>query len=425
MTTVEIILTVLVIILTGGGVFSAYKWFYWKRYCDLFLTPTKNAEKDITAHQEQELIARLEDYKSQAAEYKTDLHDMLNELGHRQQQLDLLAEQKLQLQTTINNNANTIIHQNKNIVSSQNTINDCNTTISTCRETIKKLQESIKSFQERELAAHENYDKYVNDHDCKMQALADQYKLENDKLTSQYKVESEKLNNLYKVENDKINNCRIQLEQMEKEVEDKTNRLKLLTSDELVLNSKMAELGRLIEEQKSLYENSVIAVAQKELENSKGIIELSDNDKKVLSLINDIIMNYPSMSEDLRRIAWSKIWLPKMQEVASGANGVSGIYKLSVVGNEACCYVGQATDIKVRWYQHAKKMVGIEKSGNERLYCKVGNSPSAVRWEIIDVVPEDINKVDQGKWLNEHERYWIDFYGCCTEIGLNKKIGIN
>lgn len=70
-------------------------------------------------------------------------------------------------------------------------------------------------------------------------------------------------------------------------------------------------------------------------------------------------------------------------------------------------------------------MVGIEKSGNERLYCKVGNSPSAVRWEIIDVVPEDINKVDQGKWLNEHEHYWIDFYGCCTEIGLNKKVGIN
>lgn len=420
MTTVEIILTVLVIILTGGGVFSAYKWFYWKRYCDLFLTPTKNAENDITAHQEQELIARLEDYKSQAAEYKTDLHDMLNELGHRQEQLDLLAEQKLQLQTTINNNANTIIHQNKNIVHSQNTINDCNITI-------KQLQESIRSFQERELAAHENYDKYVNDyqayvneHDSKMQALA----VENDKLANQYKIESEKLNTLYKVENDKINNCRIQLEQMEKEVEDKTNQLKLLTSDELVLNSKMAELGRLIEEQKSLYENSVIAVAQKELENSKGIIELSNNDKKVLSLINDIIMNYPSMSEDLRRIAWSKIWLPKMQEVASGANGVSGIYKLSVIGSEACCYVGQATDIKTRWYNHAKKMVGIEKSGNERLYNKV-NSPSAVRWEIIDVVPEDINKVDQGKWLNEHERYWIDFYGCCTEIGLNKKVGIN
>lgn len=418
MTTLEIILTVLVIILTGGGLFSAYKWWRWKRYHTI-----NNIKNDITAHQEQELIARLEDYKNQAA----NLHDMLNELGHRQEQLDLLAEQKLQLQTTINNNANTIIHQNKNITHSQNTINDCNITISTCRETIKQLQESIRSFQERELAAREKYNKYVNDyqayvneHDSKMQALADQWKEENDRLTSQYKIESERLNTLYKVENDKINNCRLQLEQMEKEVEDKTNKLNMLNSDELVLNSKMAELSRLIEEQKTLYENSVIAVAQKEMESLRGIIELSDNDKKVLSLINDIIMNYPSMSEDLRRLSWSKIWLPKMQEVTSGASGVSGIYKLSVVGNEACCYVGQATDIKVRWYNHAKKMVGIEKSGNERLYCKV-KSPSAVRWEIIDVMPKDINKVDQGKWLDEHERYWIDFYGCCTEIGLNKK----
>ena len=45
-----------------------------------------------------------------------------------------------------------------------------------------------------------------------------------------------------------------------------------------------------------------------------------------------------------------------------------GIYRLSVKGDEGKCYIGQAVNVKERWYTHIKKMVGVDGKGSERVY---------------------------------------------------------
>ena len=65
------------------------------------------------------------------------------------------------------------------------------------------------------------------------------------------------------------------------------------------------------------------------------------------------------------------------------------------VGEPSACYVGQAVDIKTRWYTHCKKMVGAETAGGEWLYkCR----PDELEWTVLEVVDKDVG-------LDEVERY--------------------
>ena len=147
--------------------------------------------------------------------------------------------------------------------------------------------------------------------------------------------------------------------------------------------------------------------------------QLTENDEKLVDLIKEIANNYPELKEELYKIAWSHTWLSKMQSVcklALGDEKVSGIYRLVWKEDERVNYVGQATDIKVRWYNHAKKMVGAEPKGNEKLYADENiYRPDKFYW----VVLEEIDGNDKVR-LNEREEYWIEFFKC-REIGLNKR----
>ena len=82
-------------------------------------------------------------------------------------------------------------------------------------------------------------------------------------------------------------------------------------------------------------------------------------------------------------------------------------------------------------------MIGADPSGNEKLY-RDGWMPSDFKWAVLEDVKDgyvtfededgsglvkiDINDHDGGLkgWLNERERWWIEWFGC-VEIGLNGK----
>jgi predicted GIY-YIG superfamily endonuclease len=85
-----------------------------------------------------------------------------------------------------------------------------------------------------------------------------------------------------------------------------------------------------------------------------------------------------------------------------------GIYCLEVRGSDGVCYVGQAVNIKERWYQHVKKMIGAMPKGNEKLYKF---RPEDLIWKVL-VSGDDVD-------LNEEERFWIDSLKC-KEVGLNR-----
>ena len=135
---------------------------------------------------------------------------------------------------------------------------------------------------------------------------------------------------------------------------------------------------------------------------------------RFLELIETLISEYgaavPELRTGLAKIAWSSVWLPMVQELCGreGLDGRGGIYKLTSKADERVCYIGQATNIKDRWYTHIKKMVGVEAKGLERLYTY---RPDELYWEVVEFKDGD---------LDSDEHYWIEYYKS-KEIGLNKK----
>lgn len=150
-------------------------------------------------------------------------------------------------------------------------------------------------------------------------------------------------------------------------------------------------------------------------------IDAPQEDLEMCQLIEQISGEYPVIKEDLLGIAWKRVWLPAMQDIGKEVSGKGGIYRLVMVDVEGnpmvnewgveICYVGQAVDFKERWYQHAKKMVGMISKGREKLY-KMITSPNEVRWEIV----EELDKSVGTDVFNERERFWIDFYGAELNI---------
>lgn len=134
-------------------------------------------------------------------------------------------------------------------------------------------------------------------------------------------------------------------------------------------------------------------------------------ESRLVGLIDELVGLCPELEKDLKSIGWKRVWLPKLQDLCNreGLDRVCGIYRIRLVEDEEVCYVGQAVNVKERWYTHVKKMVGAEVKGSEKLY---EYKPDELVWEVVEEVSRDK--------LDERERYWIDWWGC-KEIGLNKK----
>jgi hypothetical protein len=158
--------------------------------------------------------------------------------------------------------------------------------------------------------------------------------------------------------------------------------------------------------------NSVLAI--EEGNGHQWSFTLTDEKKRFVTLIETLIHEYgaaiPELRTGLAKIEWSNVWLPQVQQLCSreGLDGRSGIYKLTSKTDERICYIGQAVNIKDRWYTHIKKMVGVEAKGAERLY---EYRPDELTWEVVEFKDGS---------LDSDEKYWIDYYKC-KEIGLNKK----
>lgn len=177
-----------------------------------------------------------------------------------------------------------------------------------------------------------------------------------------------------------------------------------------------------LEEWVSGHEKLREAIRAAEERSSRGWwIDAPQEDLEMCQLIEQISREYAVIREDLLGIAWKRVWLPAMQDIGKEVSGKGGIYRLVMVDVEGnpmvnewgveICYVGQAVDFKERWYQHAKKMVGMVSKGREKLY-KTITSPNEVRWEIV----EELDRGAGTDVFNERERFWIDFYGAELNI---------
>lgn len=160
---------------------------------------------------------------------------------------------------------------------------------------------------------------------------------------------------------------------------------------------------------------AAVKVAMQENEDANNMgweLPIAAKERKLISVIDELSDLYPELTSDFANIEWKRIWLPKIQDLVNreGLDGKTGIYRIIVKDKENCSYVGQAVNIKERWYQHIKKMVGVDSKGNEKLY---EYTPDQLKWQVLE-------EVSERKDLDDRERYWIEFFGC-KEFGLNKK----
>ena len=154
------------------------------------------------------------------------------------------------------------------------------------------------------------------------------------------------------------------------------------------------QLEQEIEELEQEKQNTLAAIADlqrqyKAVEQNKPLGEqlkyTNANEEHLVELLNEIKLNYPALSQDLSKIEWSKVWLPKMQKMCKevGADR-RGIYCISWKHEgQIDKYYGQAQNIKDRWYTHAKKFIGVEPAGNELLY-NCGATITELWWDVIN-----------------------------------------
>lgn len=172
------------------------------------------------------------------------------------------------------------------------------------------------------------------------------------------------------------------------------------------LTVELEELVKKLDDAKLI--NRQFLMSQEELKKGWFEFQLNDREQRLISTIAEISGLYPELKKELAAIEWKKVRLPQIQKWSS-AISVKGIYRLVLKKDENICYVGQAVNIKDRWYEHIKKMIGADNKGSEKLY---DYRPNEFYWTIIESGCND---------LNTAEKYWIEYY-CCREKGLNKRI---
>ncbi len=258
------------------------------------------------------------------------------------------------------------------------------------KETVSKLEKDKKELQDKLVAATRQDVETVRLEDISKNITLRTVEL--DELVG-------KINELTKWRDEQqglVKNLLEQKEELEKLLEQL--RLQVHTS-RTELGTVGAELNRLLEIKK---------VTEREDNDVWWTPELDSREGKLLTLIREIEDLYPDLRVDLAGIEWKRIWLPKMQDSCRELDGVKGIYRLVLKSDETVGYVGQAVNIKDRWYQHVKKMIGAMVKGNESLYKY--DRPDLFYWTVVQQ-GDDID-------LNQSEKYWIEYFG----MGLNRKL---
>ena len=117
------------------------------------------------------------------------------------------------------------------------------------------------------------------------------------------------------------------------------------------------------------------------------------------------------------------IWSAYYQQVAKvkfpkilGKNDVCGIYKIT---NQKTgeCYIGQAVDVRQRWYSHAKCGIGIDTPQGNKLYAAM------LEYGLDDFSFELLEECN-GNELDAKEKYFIELYQS-NIYGYNGNAGNN
>lgn len=182
------------------------------------------------------------------------------------------------------------------------------------------------------------------------------------------------------------------------------------------------ELDTLKQDIESIKETRRAAIASR----NKELIVEQNKDDYTLILPREEERDIPILREVQYKISKPRtiamaIWNGYYQPIAKtkfpkilGKQNVCGIYKIT---NQKTgeCYIGQAVDVRKRWYDHAKAMIGIDTPQNNLLYT------AAQKYGLDDFTFELLLECKPNE-LDIKEKYFIELYNSNT-FGYNRTGG--
>ena len=228
-------------------------------------------------------------------------------------------------------------------------------------------------------------------------------------------IQQTKLAELLQSLNDEIAAKRLAKLEISQSVKDKQQELAEIDATaknvaEILISSKN-ELTAISVQLTSLKQQHKEATARLDDENVGRTMLFTDDDVRLTQTLEVLKLQYPFLSDAFAKIQWTNIWQVKFQAMTNDLLKADkqGIYRIFTTNNGVQkSYVGQAKHIRERWSQHIKKMLGVERADNSKLYNAV--KPWDAHFEIIEECSES--------QLNVKERYWIDYYNG-VEDGYN------
>lgn len=275
------------------------------------------------------------------------------------------------------------------------------------REELERIESLIENRLKDYNKANENYQtssEALNALESRIEETKGKY----DQILGSYQDQVQSYLHTIQSYNTSIDQLKVNFDIENNQIEAKKQEVINLTQD-------INNLTNLLNWLKLTHANAVKIGAQEEKGEELGwTFECSTNEKRLIETLDELKLDYPDLAVELGGIEWRKVWLGKVQSLVKleGLDGLSGIYRLVRKGNPNAVYIGQAADIKNRWYTHIKKMVGAEVKGNEKIY---EGTPDDYWWYVVEEV-KDKSKLD------EREKWWIDYYAS-DSVGLNKKGG--
>ena len=234
-------------------------------------------------------------------------------------------------------------------------------------------------------------------------------------FTAIQSIQQTKLAELLQSLNDEIAAKRLAELEISQTVKDKQQELAEIDATaknvaEILISSKN-ELTAISVQLTSLKQQHKEATARLDDENIGRTMLFTDDDIRLTQTLDVLKLQYPFLSDAFAKIQWTNIWQVKFQAMTNDLLKADkqGIYRIFTINNGVHkSYIGQAKHIRERWSQHIKKMLGVERADNSKLYNAV--KPWDAHFEIVEECSE--------AQLNIKERYWIDYYNG-VEDGYN------
>lgn len=192
--------------------------------------------------------------------------------------------------------------------------------------------------------------------------------------------------------------CEKKKDQVAVEINDIEENLKDLKKKQEVINQAILR-KREIEEQVDYYKVAIPDADQKDIQALLEIENRIRNKEAIRKLIWDLYIKRP-VAEMEKRVLQNK--------------DVCGIYKITNIKTQEA-YIGKSTNIKTRWINHLKTVIGLSGAARSTLHNRMEKDGL---WNYTFEVLEEVNKDN----LSAREAYWINFYDT-KNYGLNMKEG--